>query len=84
MLHFSYCRFMEPALKQCVDPLTLPVNPSAQSNGHLKQQHLLVTMWLLGCKVVFNAQNLFWENLGVRKRSVGSMNFAQLWYWFIA
>lgn len=61
MLHFSYCRFTEPALKQCVDPLTFPVNPSAQSNGHLKKQYLLLTMWLLGCKA-FNAKNLFREH----------------------
>lgn len=34
---------MEPALKQCLDPLTLP-NPSAQSNGHLKQEYLLLSL----------------------------------------
>lgn len=35
MLRFPYCSCMEPALKQCLDPLTLPANPSTQSNGHL-------------------------------------------------
>lgn len=72
MLRFPYCSFMEPALKQCLDPLTLPVNPSAQSNGHLKQQHLLLTVWLLWCKA-FKAKpfpGMFW----VHKRSIISTN----------
>lgn len=43
MLHFPYCNSVEPALKQCRDPLTLP-NPSAQSNGHLKQEYLLLSL----------------------------------------
>lgn len=44
MLGFPYCTRMEPALKQCLDPLTSPVNPRIQSNGHLKQQHLLLSL----------------------------------------
>lgn len=53
MLRFPYCSTMEPALKQCLDPLTLPANPSDQSNGHLKHQYLLLlTMWLLWCKAL--------------------------------
>lgn len=57
MLHFPYCSFIELALKQSVDPLTLPVNPSDHSNAHLKQQYLLLCLvWLFWFKSFYAKQ----------------------------
>lgn len=78
MLHLTYCSSMEPALKTVSRSFWHRlVNPSAQPNGHSKQQYLLLSLIHSVVALIWSSQRRTISGggtVGVHERSLISRN----------
>lgn len=78
MLHLTYCSSMEPALKTVSRSFWHRlVNPSAQPNGHSKQQYLLLSLIHSVVALIWSSQRCTISGggtVGVHERSLISRN----------